>query len=404
MDLLGDVVERDTGSGSSDDECAEFAPRNSSGFPELYKPKEVSSWKQRLKAKKACRPESKRSEAQSIHEENIKSLQNMSQEEIARERKELLESLDPKLVKRLLSNINRRAAKSGGGPLFAEIEGASGTWVGETDRLTELPALDDEQVAKALGISPRDDESLEQDIPDDEDVAPLDFQIAQSIDHMANEELLKDVHFVTRRNSEADQKIALNDPDFDQKLHEKFFPDLPRDVDKLQWMQPVPDAQPCTVIDDVSQCRFDFDGNLVPPTREITSTTHSALHHHADDPHLAGYTIPELQRLSRSTYPAQRAIAVQTLGRILYKLGRQAYYQLVPEVDLETYQQDGGTQKVTEKIYGLFWDLCYEFRIIECLQDASDEKKTKHLSTRNYALDALWLWKRGGGDFRKNEK
>lgn len=386
MDLLGDVVERDTG---ADDESGFSA--SSTGFPALYRPTEVSSWRRRLKAKAQQPPAT--TEAQSIHEENIKSLQSMSPDEVVRERQELLDSLDPKLVQKLLGNMNKRAAKSGG-PLFAEIEGASGTWVGETDRLTDLPALDDDQVHKALN----DDH----EIADEDDVAPLDFQIAQSIDHDTNEELLKDVHFVTHAND--DQKISLDDPDFELKLHDRFFPDLPRDVEKLQWMQPVPDTQPSAVIDDVSQCRFDFDGNLVPPTREITSTTHSALHHHSDDPHLAGYTIPELQRLSRSTYPAQRTIAVQTLGRILYKLGKQSYHQLIPEVDLETYQEDGSTGKVTEKIYGLFWDLCQEYRIIDSLQDAADEKKTKNLSTRNYAVESLWLWKKGGGDFRKNKK
>ncbi|CDH09832.1 uncharacterized protein ZBAI_01616 [Zygosaccharomyces bailii ISA1307] len=252
---------------------------------------------------------------------------------------------------------------------------------------------------------------------------------------------------------ESEPTLSLDDPDFQNKLHDKYFPDLPRDVEKLKWMRQLPETEPAdTVIQDVSQCRFDFDGNLVPPTREIKSTTHSALHHHADDPQLAGYTIPELQRLSRSTFAAQRAIALQTLGRVLYKLGKQSYYQLVPEVDSETYQEEGSVQAVTNKIYAMFWDLCKDCRIIraialqtlgrvlyklgkqsyyqlvpevdsetyqeegsvqavtnkiyamfwdlckdcriiDCLQDAADETKTRHLSVRNYALEALWLWK-----------
>lgn len=404
MDLLGDIVERDTG---ADEQSVVTVAENKGGFPELYRPKEVSSWRQRLRAKKAgkaaSKPAVKRSEAQAIHEENIQSLQKMSNDEIMREKQELLDSLDGKLVQKLLNNMNKRAKESGQGPLFAEIEGAPGTWVGGTNSLADLPALSDEQVDKALGVVAGEVESSDDNIAEEDDVAPLDFQIAQSIDHMANEDLLKDVHFVTHNAAHQDRQISIDDPDFDEKLHEKFFPDLPKDVSKLQWMKPVPDEQPPSVIDDVSQCRFDFNGNLVPPTREIKSTTHSALHHHSDDPHLAGYTIPELQRLSRSTYPAQRTIAVQTLGRILYKLGQQSYNQLVPEVDLETYKEDGGTQKVTENIYGLFWDLCHEYRITDCLQDAADEKKTKNLSTRNYAVEALWLWKKGGGDFRKRK-
>lgn len=398
MDLLGDIVERDTA--SSDEEVTEHPLTNKSGFPELFKPTKVSSWKQRLREKKP-EPVAKRSEAQSIHDENVQSIQKMSKEEILREKQELLESLDPKLIRQLLRNVNDR---SKGGPLFAEIEGAPGTWVGGTSEVRDLPSLSDEQVDKALGIEIAEPEPTEEELADEDDVAPLDFQIAQSVDHMANEELLKDVHFVTHDDNNDDQQLDLDDPDFDEKLHDKFFPDLPKDVEKLQWMKPASDEELPTVIENVSNCRFDFKGNLVPPTRQITSTTHTALHHHADDAHLAGYTIPELQRLSRSTYPGQRAIAVQTLGRILYKLGKQSYYQLVPEVDVETYQEDGSTQKVIEKIYGMFWDLVQDCRITECLQDAADEKKTSHLSTRNYALDALWLWKKGGGDFRKSDK
>ena len=422
MDLLGDIVERDTGadSGDQDLQCSE------SGFPELYKPKQISSWKQRLRAKAAKRagadsarktdvsaakrvdathaaPQERRaapaSAAQSIHEENVHTLQAMSPEAIAKERQELLESLDPKLIQKLLRNIDSRAKDEGQPSLFAEIEGAPGTWVGGSAAIRDMPHLSDEQVDRALGIQntdgsrdtdssegPENGQDQDQDQVqdqgprlqhlDEDDVAPLDFQAAQSIDHMANQQLFQDVHFIKpeERAEEPEPTLSLDDPDFENKLHDKYFPDLPRDVEKLKWMRQLPETEPAdTVIEDVSQCRFDFDGNLVPPTREIKSTTHSALHHHADDPQLAGYTIPELQRLSRSTFAAQRAIALQTLGRILFKLGKQSYYQLVPEVDSETYQEEGSVQAVTNKIYAMFWDLCKDCRIVDCLQGAAGE-------------------------------
>lgn len=411
MDLLGDIVEKDTATPFDDDNVSRS---NVNGFPELYKPTKISSWRQRLQQKeKANKPvkTSSMSEAQSIHVENLKTLKNMSPEDISKERQELFESLDPKLIHTLLKNMNKRSADDKNGPIFAEIEGAPGTWVGGTNEIRDLPSLNDEQVDKALGIfnespsQPQPQPQEVQDVPDDEDdVAPLDFQMAQSLDHMSNEELLKDVHFVKHDNDLIDTDLKLDDPDFDDKLHAKYFPDLPKDIEKLKWMQPISDDNDAKFIRDVSQCRFDFNGNLVPPTRDISSTTHTGLHHHSDDPQLAGYTIPELQRLSRSTFPAQRSVAIQTLGRILYKLGKQSYYQLVPEVDLETYKEDGSAKGVMNKIYSMFWDLCKDCRIIECLQDAADECKTRHLSVRNYALDALWLWKRGGGDFREKVK
>lgn len=427
MDLLGDIVEKDP-YGDVERKEADM-PLNKNGFPELYKPKKVSSWKVRLqqKAKEkkqttttkevrpAAAPAAAASEAESIHMDNIKRMNDMTEEEIMREKQELLEQLNPKLVRNLLKNINKR--QEGQAPMFAEIEGASGTWVGGfNENLKDLPSLSNAQVNDSLDIvtplPPKEvvqeesEDEVEYPPLDEDDVAPLDYQMAQAVDHTANEELLKDVHFVSQHHEEEedDTPLSLDDPDFDKKLHDRYFPQLPRDVDKMKWMQPIDDGEAESlnngVLGAVSDCRFDFKGNLVPPSREIDSTTISALHHHAQDPQLAGYNLLELDHLARSTFPSQRCIAIQTLGRILYKLGKQSYYQLVPEIDAETYKEDGSIEKVMNKIYAMFWDLVKEIGIIDWLEYTSIEKNTPNISVRNYAIDALWLWKQGGGDFR----
>ncbi|AJU61072.1 AHL_G0013700.mRNA.1.CDS.1 [Saccharomyces cerevisiae] len=428
MDLLGDIVEKDTSdSVENNDNDALITNNSRTGFPELYKPKKISSWKERLREKRAQKKTSAKqiekqqattdaplSEAKSIHNENIKILQGMTDEQIAQERQDLFDSLDPVLIAKLLKNINKRAKDENNAPLFAEIEGASGTWVGGNKQgIYDLPPLEDEDVNAALEIKPKsginpkhvqfeedDDEKNNDDV---DDIAPLDFQKAQSIDHMKNEDLFKDVHFIKENNqNEADlEKLDINDPDFNDKLHEKYFPDLPKEVNKLKWMKSVQqETNKNCIIENVSECRFDFNGDLVPPTRQIDSTIHSGLHHHSDSPELAGYTIVELEHLARSTFSSQRCIAIQTLGRILYKLGQKSYYQLVPEIDAETYKEDGSISNVMDKIYSMFWDLVKDGKIVESLEIASDEKFTRNLSVRNYAIDALWLWKQGGGDFR----
>ncbi|AJP38195.1 AVB_G0013430.mRNA.1.CDS.1 [Saccharomyces cerevisiae] len=428
MDLLGDIVEKDTSdSVENNDNDALITNNSRTGFPELYKPKKISSWKERLREKRAQKKTSAKqiekqqattdaplSEAKSIHNENIKILQGMTDEQIAHERQDLFDSLDPVLIAKLLKNINKRAKDENNAPLFAEIEGASGTWVGGNKQgIYDLPPLEDEDVNAALEIKPKsginpkhvqfeedDDEKNNDDV---DDIAPLDFQKAQSIDHMKNEDLFKDVHFIKENNqNEADlEKLDINDPDFNDKLHEKYFPDLPKEVNKLKWMKSVQqETNKNCIIENVSECRFDFNGDLVPPTRQIDSTIHSGLHHHSDSPELAGYTIVELEHLARSTFSSQRCIAIQTLGRILYKLGQKSYYQLVPEIDAETYKEDGSISNVMDKIYSMFWDLVKDGKIVESLEIASDEKFTRNLSVRNYAIDALWLWKQGGGDFR----
>ncbi|EJS42137.1 rba50p [Saccharomyces arboricola H-6] len=435
MDLLGDIVEKDISDYvENSNKDAPITNNSKTGFPELYKPKKISSWKERLREKRALRNEScakevkkqqvsadaPLSEAKSIHKENIKVLKEMTDEEIMKERQDLYDSLDPKLIAKLLENINKRVKEETDAPLFAEIEGASGTWVGGNKQgIYDLPPLEDENVDAALEVKPKksvnskrvqfkedeDEEEREEEESNDDadDVAPLDFQMAQSIDHMKNEDLFKDVHFIKEeKKNEVDlERLDINDPDFNDKLHEKYFPDLPKEVNKLKWMQPVQQKSDKNhIIEDISECRFDFNGNLVPPTRQIDSTIHSGLHHHSESPELAGYTIVELEHLARSSFSSQRCIAIQTLGRILYKLGQKSYYQLVPEIDAETYKEDGSISNVMDKIYSMFWDLVKDGKIIASLEIASDEKFTRNLSVRNYAIDALWLWKQGGGDFR----
>lgn len=481
MDLIGDIIEKEVdtsiaNNSNNNDDLLNFniVEKNidpsvqNTGFPELYKPKKISSWKQRLKEKKKQQQlqqeksnttttttitrisgnKNKKTnsinDVDAIHFENLNVLKNMSNEEILNEQKELLATLSPKLIQNLLKNIKSRQniQDSENPPLFAEIEGASGTWVGGINE--NLPKLDPKQVEWALHGKDRNEtfeekhanekeevttnktkhvsfntalqtehvEEEEEEFNDLDDIAPLDYQMAQSIDHMTDEDLLKDVHFMKKLslnesdNEEDLMSLDINDPNFNEKLHEKFFPDLPKDIEKLKWMQQVPDLpdddDPSKfIIDDVSMVRFDFNGNLVPPTRKIDNTIHSGLHHHSTDPQLAGYTLSELNRLAKSTFAPQRCIAIQTLGRILYKLGKQSYYQLVPEIDSDTYKEDGSIQNVMNKIYAMFWDLIKSEEIISTLEVASDEKFTKNLSVRTYGIDALWLWKKGGGDFRK---
>ncbi|CUS24260.1 LAQU0S15e00540g1_1 [Lachancea quebecensis] len=448
MDLLGDIVEKDVS------EASALYEAPSTGFPALYQPEKVSSWKVRLQQKNKQKRTSQSSkgerdaptrkateeltrpaetEAQRIHQENLARMQRMTPEQLEQERRELLESLEPAVLQGLLKRASKRdepaslqeSMKSVKAPLFAEVEGAPGTWVGGSREFSDLPQLDDAAVDKALGVPETkakhvkfqdqeeedshaellsdEEQRYPEPLPDD-DMAPQEYQFVQQMDHMNNEELLQDVHFIRPNTVENDfEALDINDPSFDEKLHTKYFPDLPKESDKMAWMKPIPAAKPEGLIEDVTQCRFDFQGNLVPPDREI-KTTQDGLHHHSEDPERAGYTIIELQHLSRSTFPAQRCIAIQTLGRILYKLGKQSYNQLVPEVDAGTYEEMGGAEAILNHIYGMFWDLCKVSMVIESLTEAADENSTKNLSVRNYAIDALWLWKEGGGDFREKKE
>lgn len=42
----------------------------------------------------------------------------------------------------------------------------------------------------------------------------------------------------------------------------------------------------------------------------------------------------------------------------------------------------------------MMWELIDQLRIIDSLTEAT---QAKNLSVKNYAIEALWLWKQGGG-------
>lgn len=458
MDLIGDIVEKEV--------CTPVAPtfpsnpNSNRGFP---KPKVQSAWKQRQQKKKKTQEEvvseeptrdtatgMKRlekekqklnydnlSEAEKIHLENIEILSSMSEAQRLREREELLGSMDPRILQKLLARSEQKLSKKSEEP---DYQGYN-DWIGggKTGEAWREPTLDKESVNEALGIRPAlktaDSPSLtpkcvrfdpvstvkyaEDQEPQDEgwedienldEIAPPSYQLVKDAGEMSKEEAFSNVHFTRPTfTSEEDYKIDLNDPDFNEKLHEKYFPDLPRDTEKLKWMEPVPAVSTDDLVfDNVSDLRFDFKGDLIVPTKNDSIETSEALHHHAESPALAGYTLRELAHLSRSTMSGQRSIAIRTVGRILHKLGK-GKYNIVPEFvkdenddDEETAQQPDADalKKASVEFEQMFWGLIDELRLIETLEEAADEEATRNMSVRTYAVEALWLWQQGGGNKR----
>ena len=177
------------------------------------------------------------------------------------------------------------------------------------------------------------------------------------------------------------------DPNFFENLHSTYFPSLPNDPSKLAWMAPLPsEGSPADLESSynpshpalpASALRFDFRGALLPPSISRAMPTSKGLHHHADAPEAAGYTIPELARLARSTYPAQRCIAFQVLGRLLYRLGKGIFGQ------------------GSEMTIGM-WRCIEEGKVLDILQQAAGQEGG-HRSVSAYAQEAVWLWQKGGG-------
>lgn len=455
--MLGEIIERETEPPS---EPVAVDPR---GFPNLKSLKErrQSRFSKHAKKNEAIKPQKKglalnvppttfKSEAQKIHEENLQRLAQMDESEIQQNRDEILQELDPKLIESLLNRTMRRQKKhSDLEHKHTHAEGYGG-YIGSIrtkDGLKDLSQLDDEDVNKALKISNSpmfdepekaekteaptretktkkmvtfggaeevvvndDDDKRQSDENDDtkadvEDstVVPIEDKNNDAMDML--EEGVSRVHFPKPKLTT--DELDLNDPHFFEKLHEKFYPDLPIETHKLHWMtDPVPKKAP-SMYESLLDLRFDFQGDIIELTEEKVNRdvpTYLGLHHHGDDPHLPGYTLPELAHLCRSVIPGQRCISIRTLGRILHKLGRHKYSIFPGEEEAtEASEYARQTSIATRTLENALWDLIEQLRIIESITEASDEKKTNNLSVRNYAIEALWLWKQGGGKRPDNQ-
>lgn len=90
-----------------------------------------------------------------------------------------------------------------------------------------------------------------------------------------------------------------------------YFGRAPTEDEKkaMEWMKPIipklrkEDTK--IITQRIVAYRFDLSGNLLTREMQESLPTYHGLHHHGEDPDLAGYTILELLHLSKSTVPGQ---------------------------------------------------------------------------------------------------
>jgi len=400
--LIGDIVERD----SESRKPVQFsAPKPSStGFPQHRRRWKPSASKQQ---KAGTQPDNESSagsgpgtvdsgapgqpvtqkqafeeaERRRIDLENQQKLSSMSPQEIAQAQEDIMTGLNPALIQRLLqrANIDDQNGPSPFDPVPAQQQEAAAPppeiKVEAPSKSTAVTSASTE--TKATSSSVRSSKKIAPDYDEDQAPAQIPSDLFPITDQPSS------THFPVPDVPDLDP----SDPNFLQTLHEKYFPSLPSDPSKLAWMAPVPtkDSQadkespyyPHPEIG-VSALRFDFRGRFLSPrvSRSIPST--KGLHHHGEAPEAAGYTIAELARLARSAVPAQRCMAYQTLGRILYRLGRGEW---------------GKTEN--DPIATGVWDAVKKGRVLESLMEAASGEGG-HRGSRAYATEALWLFEKGG--------
>ncbi|MCJ1356942.1 MAG: hypothetical protein MMC33_006938 [Icmadophila ericetorum] len=317
-----------------------------------------------------------------IDKENNQRLAQMSSEEIEQEKQELMAGLTPSLIERFLQ---KATLDDGSTEISSEQQG---------DPDPEKTTVLSKPSKKVTFDEDTSSQTSQPNIPFDPDLPPSepppDLFPASSKPPPSK---APSIHFP--QPPEAPIPLDPLDPNFLSSLHSKYFATLPADPSKLAWMAPIPTEDspadkespynPLHKSLPASSLRFDFRGRLIPPrlARQISST--KGLHNHGMAPEAAGYTVPELAHLSRSAYPAQRALAYQTLGRIFYRLGRGDFGQ-------------EGVHGDEEELYRGLWRCMEEGRVLDTLvAEAGMEEGVGHRTCRILAMEAVWLWRKGGG-------
>ncbi|KAG4302616.1 hypothetical protein PCANB_001232 [Pneumocystis canis] len=269
--------------------------------------------------------------SEKINEENMEKISKMSLEEIKNEKEELMTSLNPKLIQKLMQ-------KNG---LDKDVD----DYMNNQKKKVHF-SQSDQYNSNILSNSYEEKEK--------------------------KQSLVNNIHFPAPPSFD---DLDPSSPDFLKHLHSKYFPDLPVDPSKLAWMTTPTKAEDMMEYHESmseiapESIRFDFNGNILSPRISRQIPVYIGLHHHADAPLAAGYSIPELVHLSRSIFSAQRCIAILILGRILYKLSKNTYGSIVTSA---------------------LKDVIENSNVMDSLAEAANEK-TRHLSVKVYAEEALYL-------------
>lgn len=408
LDVVKEIKER--GASADIPPAPSFKPSRT-GFPE-HRARPVSTFKQRQQAKKSDeelrdtithRGPSDQAilyhaakkhgvdlaaakHGSQIDMENRDRINNMSLEEIEQAREEIMAQFnfkDPGFLQKFLQRAD----------IDTEQEQQQKDW----DNHETGQARDPSKKSVAFASAPEHEQREIQGAEKTPNVSTSAQQHPQPSPAPTSTAYTSSVHFPNPPRDKADYKpLDPNSPDFLKDLREVYFPDLPYDPSSLAWLSdPTPAENAASSYNPdragfaPSSLRFSFTGDLITPSESLEIPITSGLHHHGDAPSSAGYTIPELALLERSTLPNQRCVAYQVLGRILFKLGRG------------DFGPRGG-----EMNEGL-WTCIEKERVVEVMM-AEAGRDRGHLSAKNYATEALWLWRRGGGGDRgvlkENEK
>lgn len=435
--LIGEIRER---SPSAAVPPAPKPPTGSTGFPQHRRRVNPSAFKQR-RANKQEEPSppppstpatTLSDEKKSIDEENRRQLASMSPAQIQQEREELMSSLNPSLLERFLRRARIDDDTTPSDKSSSQPEPTPSSSSSAQDAPTAKPKKSvsfdvDEDSKKATEKQERSQLKKTPPAVTSSVLTPEDLPPAQPPAdlHPASEFPSHEAfHFPTPPRQDMPPNLDPSSPSFLSDLQAHYFPEMSHDPSALSWLQPPsadpedPDStsayHPASSAEAVhpSALRFSLVGNVLSPATSLSLPTTLGLHHHGKDPHAAGYTIPELAILSRSSFPAQRCIAWQVLGRILFRLGKGQFGERgSPLVEglWSVIEREGVVAGMLAEADGAPSGLTRS-----AAADPNDPPSQtqgtpgpkgaagigRHASASAWAMEGVWLWQTGGGGDR----
>ncbi|KAE8166229.1 RPAP1-like protein [Aspergillus tamarii] len=402
--LIGEIRERSPAAAPAPPKPA------AAGFPAHRRRVKQSAFKQRREASSnsASAIAGQNDEKRMIDDENRRQLASMSHDQIQQEREELMASIDPSLLERFLRRARIDSEES-------KTDTRSNPSVSIKHQVdpAEAAAPPLESISESKTSTSRDEQTHRDDLPP--------AQMPDDLRPVSESPLPSSVHFPTPPSQlNPMPNLDPSSTSFLSDLQAHYFPNITHDPSALSWLQPpsadsdAPDAtsayHPASNAEAVhpAALRFSFLGTLLSPTTSLALPTNLGLHHHGKDPHAAGYTIPELAILSRSSFPAQRCIVWQVLGRILFRLGKGQFGErgsTLVEGLWSVIEREGVVTGMLAEADGTSTGPTRSDKENATEKQGQDLARSKggighHASATAWAVEGVWLWQMGGAGDR----
>lgn len=430
--LIGEIREREPSAATPPAPTPPTATTSSTGFPAHRRRNKPSSFKQRRAEQSAPEknpdPPTTQDDKQHIAEENRRHLASMSDTEIEQEREELMASIDPGLLERFLrrAKLDDNENANDGAPAPEKSQSVKESKPKKS--VSFAPTIPSQPTPKPQTKAPsptRSPSKSSVNPPTNDERAPA--QVPGDLRPAAEQPSLDPAMIEKFHFPQPKQPMPTLDPSspsFLSELKSHYFPEMSHDPSALSWLQnPSNDEEdpdstsayhPASNAISLapSAIRFSLRGTILSPTTALSLPTSLGLHHHGEDPQAAGYTIPELAILSRSTFPAQRCVAWQVLGRILFRLGRAEFGDRGGQLSEGLWfviEREGVVAGMLTEAEGAAGQGHGKTQLGDNGKQSEADGKSnvpvapglgRHASAAAWAVEGVWLWQKGGSGDR----